>query len=310
MKKDNSRVFYMTAIYLGLIILILFVFFRVIFAEETPKKQREISVILYSVENNGWEAFQEGLKQAEDDYSVNISLVILREGGDGAEQFEIIKKEIENGAEGIIVAVTDYEAMYNSLLEKSFSIPIVSVESGLGDGSFPLISADNYEMGKRLGEEILEDFSEEEALTVALTKETVRRDSVKQREQGLRDALQGKAKIISLGAAVNGEGAHAAVALQKDSLLALTERTDPALKDTKYYGIGSTASTVAALDQGKLEKLVFQNEFNMGYLAVKKLLEEVEGNGESEMKEIDYYCVSRQELYGTQYEHLLFPIVE
>lgn len=310
MKKDNSRVFYMTAIYLGLIILILFVFFRVIFAEETPKKQREISVILYSVENNGWEAFQEGLKQAEDDYSVNISLVILREGGDGAEQFEIIKKEIENGAEGIIVAVTDYEAMYNSLLEKSFSIPIVSVESGLGDGSFPLISADNYEMGKRLGEEILKDFSEEEALTVALTKETVRRDSVKQREQGLRDALQGKAKIISLGAAVNGEGAHAAVALQKDSLLALTERTDPALKDTKYYGIGSTASTVAALDQGKLEKLVFQNEFNMGYLAVKKLLEEVEGNGESEMKEIDYYCVSRQELYGTQYEHLLFPIVE
>lgn len=310
MKKDNSRVFYMTAIYLGLIILILFVFFRVIFAEETPKKQREISVILYSVENNGWEAFQEGLKQAEDDYSVNISLVILREGGDGAEQFEIIKKEIENGAEGIIVAVTDYEAMYNSLLEKSFSIPIVSVESGLGDGSFPLISADNYEMGKRLGEEILKDFSEEEALTVALTKETVKRDSVKQREQGLRDALQGKAKIISLGAAVNGEGAHAAVALQKDSLLALTERTDPALKDTKYYGIGNTASTVAALDQGKLEKLVFQNEFNMGYLAVKKLLEEIEGNGESEMKEIDYYCVSRQELYGTQYEHLLFPIVE
>lgn len=82
------------------------------------------------------------------------------------------------------------------------------------------------------------------------------------------------------------------------------------LKDVKLYGIGNTASVVAALDQGKIEKLVFQNEFNMGYLGVERLLSDINNVKYAKKGKIDYYCVTRQELYGTQYEQLLFPIVE
>lgn len=309
MNKENSSVIYSAIICLGFIALILWIFFNAALGNEVPEKQKEISVILYSAGTGSWESFQEGIKQAENDFSVNINIVMLREEADAAEQLEIMQREVENGAEALAVAVIDYEELYERMLQAPVSVPIVSVESGFND-MLPLISADNYEMGKRLGEEILKEFSDEKELTVAIANETILRDSVEKRKKGLLDALDGKAKIITLRAAANGEGADAAVALHKESLLHLSEKDNQALSRTKYYGIGNTASVVAALDQGKIDKLIFQNEFNMGYLAIKTLIREMNGIQSKETEHIDFYCVSREELYGTQYEQLLFPIVK
>lgn len=310
MNKENAGTFYTAFVCLILIALILGTFFRVAFGKDEQERQEEISVVLYSAGTGGWESFQEGIKRAEDDLSVNVNCVILQNGAGAEEQLAAIEREIENGAEGIIVAVTDYEALHNLIQENALTIPIVAVESGFNESTVPLISADNYEMGKWLGEEILKDFSGQTDLTVALDSEPVHRDSVERREQGLRDALEGKAEIISLRVAVNGEGADAAVALHKESLLALSELSNSALKDTKRYGIGNTASIVAALDQGRIEKLVFQNEFNMGYLAVETLLGKIGSVQSKERENIDCFCVSSENLYDTPYEQLLFPIVK
>lgn len=310
MKKDNSGVFYTACVCLGLIALILWIFFNAAFGEKVPEKQTEISVILYAAGAGGWESFLEGIKQAEDDFSVNVNVVTMQNGAGADEQFEIMKREVENGAEGLAIAVADYEKLYELMLQEAFTVPIVTVDSGLADSMFPLISADNYEMGKILGEEILKDFSGKEELTIAFAGNSPKRDSVEKRKEGLMDALEGKARIISLRVAANGEGADAAVALYKEALLELSEQTAQSLNDTKNYGIGNTSSIVTALDQGRIEKLVFQNEFNMGYLAVEKLLGDIGSIPEEEQKVIDYYCVSSKELYGTQYEQLLFPIVE
>lgn len=309
MNKENSGMIYTAVICLGLISLILWIFFSAAFGKEVQEKQREISVILYSVGTDGWESFQEGVKQAENDFSVNTNIVILREDADAEEQLEIMNREVSNGAEALAVAVVDGKELYAKMLQDSVSVPIVSVESGFDDNIL-LISADNYEMGKRLGEEILKDFSEEKELTVALANEKNMRDSVEKRKQGLLDALEGKAKVISLETAINEEDADAVAALHKEALLKLTEKDIMSLSRSKYYGIGNTASVVAALDQGKIEKLVFQNEFNMGYLAIKMLLQEINGIQNKETEQIDFYCVSRENLYDTKYEHLLFPIVE
>lgn len=310
MNKENAGTLYTAFVCFILIALILGTFFRVAFGKEESERQKEISVVLYSAGTGGWESLQEGIKRAEDDFSVNVTYVTLRQDADASEQFAAIEREIENGAEGIIVAVTDYFGLNEFIKGQSFTIPIVAVESGFGESTIPLISADNYEMGKRLGEEILKDFSGEEELTVALDSEPVHRDSVERREQGLRDALEGKAEIISLRVAVNGEGADVAVALHKESLLELSELRNAALKNTKKYGIGNTASIVAALDQGRIEKLVFQNEFNMGYLAVETLMGKIGNVQNKERETIDCFCVSSEELYDTPYEQLLFPIVK
>lgn len=309
MNKENSQMLYTAIISIGLIILILSVFVYSIFRDGKQEIQQEISVILYDAGNGGWEALQEGIKRAEEDFSVNVNCVILSKDADAKEQFAAIENEVKNGADGVAIAAVDYEDLYALLLEKALYIPIVAVESGFGKSTIPLISGDNYEMGKRLGEEILKDNFKESELTVAFDTGTVNRDSIEKREQGLRDALEGKAKIIPLRAVMNGEDADVLVALHKEGLQELEEKTKRTFMDTKKYGIGNTTSIVAALEQGRIEKLIFQNEFNMGYLAVERLLGE---NGDDYHKDrgtIDFYCVSDEELFDTPYEQLLFPIV-
>lgn len=310
MNKEHSKMMHTIFVCLGLILLILGIFIYVVVVNRKPERKREISVILYDAKNDGWETFQEGIKRAEDEFFVNVNCIIGSDSITAAEQYAAMEKEIEKGTEGIILAANDYEALYKLLIDKKFDVPVITVESGFDEDTIPLISADNYEMAKMLGEEILRDFSQKEDLTVALDLDIPDRDSVRKREQGILDALDGRAEIISLQDAAAGRGADAAVALHKQALFELAERTDAALKDTKRYGIGNTSSIVAALDQGKIEKLVFQNEFNMGYLAVEMMLGEIGSVSKKEQKQIDCYCVSNEELYEVPYEHLLFPIVK
>lgn len=310
MNKEKTGSFYTVIICMGLIMLILGTFFYVALGQGKPKRQQEISVILYSAGNGAWESLQEGLKRAEDDFMININYVTFRENADAEEQMEIIEREIMNGAEGVIIAVDEYESFSSLWEEKAFDMPIVAVESGFGMSSVPFISADNYEMGKLLGEEILNDFAGEENISIAIPFENAGKDSVQERKRGICDALEGKAQILLSDKTMNFEEVDAVVALDKEMLQELSEYTDTEMDSVKKYGIGNTASIVAALDQGKIEKIVFQNEFNMGYLAVETLLGEMGSIRSKNRKTIDFYSVSGKDIYNPPYEQLLFPIVQ
>lgn len=310
MNKKSIRSFYKVFICIGLIILILVTFWHTTYGEKKQNPSHSISVILYAAGSDGWESLQEGLKRAEEDFSVHLNYITLRENAGAKEQIEIIEREIINGAEGIIVAVNDYETLYKFWQEKAFSVPIVAVESGFGENKIPFISADNYEMGKVLGEEILKDFAGKDKIVVAIESCNEKKDSVQKREQGVYDALEGKAQVIKLDGPVIAGVVDAVVALDKESLQKLANNMDAGMSSVKKYGIGNTASIVASLDQGKIEKIVFQNEFNMGYLAVETVLGEL-GSIEREKREnIDFYSVKGEDIYNPPYEQLLFPIVE
>lgn len=120
MNKEKSNLLYSAIICFGLILLVLWIFFDAAFGKPAPKKQKEISVVLYSVGTNGWESFQEGVKQAEKDFLVNINMIILRAEADAEEQFEIMKREVENGAEALVIAVNDYEKLYHKYCQILF----------------------------------------------------------------------------------------------------------------------------------------------------------------------------------------------
>lgn len=280
-----------------------------IWVDEAPGKEEEIAVIVYEAGNGGWDSLQEGIKQAAGDFSVNTTFITLRADVSTAEQMEIIKREVNNGTKGILLAVDDSESVKQALQENALKVPILTVENGMRDSDIPCIAADNYAMGKRLAEEILADYSGKKNLKIVLNRDEIKKDSVAQRELGFMDTVGDRAQII-LYDQWDQKDADVVVALHKTSLLSIVEDTETFPKSTKVYGIGGTAPIVAALDQGKVEKIVFQNEFNVGYLGTDMLIEQIRSKKKKELPRIDYYCVSRDELYGTQYEQLLFTIIE
>lgn len=320
--KKNPEVLITAFICLGLMALVLWVYYGAVFGVKAPVKKKEISVVLYDAGDGGWESLVEGMKQAEEDFAVNIHYVTARTGTTGAEQAELIRQEVDNGAGGILLAAVDAGIILPVMQGGASQVPVVAVESNVEAATYAFFSADNVGMGRRLGEEILRDFSEKENLKIVVVEEFIERDSVRERAQGLYEVLADKAEMIPLqrnddrteltmllsNVLVRTE-ADAVVALCKESLHALCKTESEVVSGKKIYGIGNTATIVAALEKEKIEKLVFQDEFNIGYMGVKALVQQMEGIVNHAGK-IDYYCVSGKEIHETQYERLLFPIVE
>ena len=79
-------------------------------------------------------------------------------------------------------AAVDSEGIGQYLKDDEFSVPVVTVETGI-ESEMPKteahISADNYAMGQMLGEKILKDMEQEgKKETVAVIREYMERDSV------------------------------------------------------------------------------------------------------------------------------------
>jgi len=320
--KRNPEVVVTALICFGLIMMVLWVYYGAVFGEKTPEKKKEISVVIYDAGDGGWEAMMEGMKQAEEDFAVNIRYLTAKEGLTGEEQAEVVRQEIENGAEGILLAAVDAAMMPQEIQDGNGQVPVVAVESSADAATYSVFSADNGDMGRTLGEEILQDFAGCGRIKVVVVEDYIERDSVRERAEGLYEVLEDYAEIIPIrrtnskvdlslflsNVLVRSE-ADAVVALSKEALQALCEADSDAVKGKDLYGIGNTASIVAALEKGKIDKLVFQDEFNIGYMSVKALVEQMEGI-RNNAEEIDFYCVERDEVHETQYERLLFPIVE
>lgn len=320
--KRNPEVVATALICFGLIMMVLWVYYSAVFGEKAPEKKKEISVVLYDAGDGGWESLMEGMKQAEEDFAVSIHYVTMKAGVTGEEQIKVVQQELEDGAAGVLLAAVDAEMIPQEIQDGNAQVPIVAVESSADAATYSFFSADNADMGRTLGEEILKDFAGDDVIKVVVVEEYIERDSVRERAQGLYEVLEGSAEVIPvrrtndkvelslfLSNILTRSEADVVVALNKESLQALCEANREALKDKEVYGIGNTASIVAALEKGKIEKLVFQDEFNIGYMSVKALVQQMEGI-RNNAEEIDFYCVERDEVHKTLYERLLFPIVE
>lgn len=308
--KKKTGIFNTVLVCFSMIVLILLSFVGIVFGNQDEPMPKNISVILYYSGEGGWDSLKQGISQAEKDFSVNVNYVTLRNRGDAAEQMKAVENETANGAEGILIAVADDAGLCELWKEKKIEIPVVALESGFDELSVPLISTDDYEMGKMLGETILEDLAGKEDPVIAVELKKIVRNSVNKRKQGLLDSLDGKASVVSIEAVFKGIDVDAAAALDKESLLTLAGSENKFLSSVKKYGIGNTASIVAALEHDQIEKIVFQNEFNVGYVAVETLMTKINGTAEEKGEEIEFYCVGVTDIYDAPYERLLFPIVE
>lgn len=301
---------------------------------ENKKSENTLySVILYENTANEWNTLMEGIDQAEKDFDVDVRYVTMGSARTAEAQMDMIDREIREGANGILLAAVDSRELGKCLEEAELSVPVVTIETGV-EMEIPRteahISADDYAMGQMLGEKILADMEAAgEKRSVAVMEEYLERDSVRKRYEGLVDTLEkGGAKVVpkcrqegdfSLSLYTEGvmRSFQYVAALDKYT----TEQAARAWEQYKYelersyiheenpvkiYGIGNTAQTVSDLDNGKIAALVYQNEFNIGYNGIKALVEKVKKGYVKEEYDIMYKLVTREDLYESENERLLF----
>lgn len=293
-----------------------------VYNEKQTKNTKQISVILYGNNIDRWQSLKQGMEQAGKDYGAEVNYVLMSLEYNKEEQLLLIQREIDNDADAIILAANDYTMDLSSIRLPSKKYPILCVESGVDNQDIALVSADNYKMGESLAMEVID--RENAIAKIAIVMDHQQRDSVKARYEGFYNKIMEKfdnftfwrrekgenRSIIFAQRELTEEAVDVVVALDNSSLEAVIDATLNLNKKVKIYGIANSDKAVYYLDNGKIKTLVYQDEFSIGYISMKSILDGTSYKKEKMSHFIKYHVVDDTTLYLPENQRVLFPFVK
>ena len=121
-----------------------------------------LSVLLRDTDNS-WTAARQGMELAADELGAELRFLTLTTSNSGEEQEELFLRELEGGADALIVVPSDLEGLYAALLQSPKLCPVVTLECAMAGGAGG-VSPDNPEVGRQLAQALLEDWEGGEVL--------------------------------------------------------------------------------------------------------------------------------------------------
>lgn len=317
-------------IYLGVVIsAILIVISYVSYGMLNIEKEEPyytVSVIVENSNSDRWNAFKEGLNQGTEGSRLYVNVVSTGEFSSIKEECQIIERELENGADGVIVELCSSEDP-GGLFAKAISGEKVVLVDNIPDdsGLYPAVLPDNYKLGAELAKAIINgEGISLEGKTIGILCGNQKKWSLQQRLKGFEDTIADSGAEILWNFQVQGvqEFGMAKKYIkthQVDIIAALdndeTEKAVDFLLENKeissrLYGEGRSEKAVYYLDKGMIQTMVVPNEYYMGYQSMVLMAERLEQLGrEVRLVEADFLSVTKEELYDEEIGKILFPKV-
>ncbi len=295
---------------------------------EKDKEIYNISIITTGKNSEGLMIMKQGIDQAASEMNVNISFVTLSEDNNYTEQAELITREIKNGADAIIISPVDYEKMAEPIENAMKKIPVILIESTVKSGNvWPSISCDNYKLGINLAEEVVS--SGKVKSNIAIVNNNLECSSVKERYDGFMSVMnntqnncvfwkiQGDKQATYHNEAkrlLEENNVNAVVTFDSDMLEGIAQAKKDLISINKdksaieIYGTGSTSRIISFLEDKVINATAIQNEFNIGYLAVKTAKYKINGKN-IENSTISSTVINTKNMYSEENQKLLFPFI-
>lgn len=290
---------------------------------QNKKALDKVSVILENAGDSQWSALKYGLKMAAEEEGIELAVVDVEEGLDAEAQKKVFEREIEDGADALIVQPVldknDQEVLKK--IEKRVPVILVGYEAEKGETRYdlPVIKEDNYEMGQALAEEMLKDFEGNiEEKKIGLLLASTDSNMLSSRECGFKDALEDKnANILelSLDSLLDREEnteskVDIVIALDDSNLTAIGEYLASSQPHGELlYGIGQSTEAIYYLDKGIAECVVVPDEFNVGYQSLSEVARKLDHYFENMKKQTVSYSVIRKEtLFSKENQELLLTM--
>lgn len=297
-----------------LLFIIVFGAYRLFGMEMPDDRNYMISVILENDSSERWNMFKEGMKQAAEEYNVILEIYGLDEESDAYMQEEMILLLRDNHVDGVIVDCVDSVGLNEYIRDNSSILPMVLVENNICDAfSGSYISADNYEMGKKIAECMGGDAS------VGIISGYTRRYSNMERLDGFRENMPDNMQIQwvlqdtdQLTDYISKFPVNALVILENsmaDEFIELIQNNISEYKDIDIWVIGNSNQLVYFLDKGVIKGMVVPNEFSMGYEAVESVVNIINYNHVMD-SEMNYTVVTKDNMYDMDVQRIIFPIVQ
>jgi ribose transport system substrate-binding protein len=327
MKKNKIYLGLLISVVLGVIIYVSYGMLNI----GREEQYYSISVIVDNSGSDRWNAFKEGLnKGMEDDSRIHINVVSTTEFSSVEEECMIIERELENGADGVIVemcASNDEDGLFYQTVEQK---PLILVDTDIEPvGVYTMVSPDQYELGKTIANAVKESEESEisgmDGITIGILSGNQNKFSMQQRMQGFMDVIkETDAEILwniqknmfetseELESYICENPVDVIVGLENDE----TEKAADFLLENedlhcRLYGEGRSEKAVYYLDKGLIKTLIVVNEYYMGYQCVMAMADKLEAYVllQEENREIDFLPVTKESMYDQNIGEILFPVV-
>ena len=265
-----------------------------------------LSVLLRDTENSNWPVTRQGMEQAADELGAELRFLALSVPNDSREQEELLRREVEGGADALIAIPADPESLHLALLQLSDPCPVVTLEYAM-EGGGGVVSPDNEQVGRRLAETLLEDWDSGEVLLLdaggACPEAAVRLEAA-------REVLAGHGVSVRRLDALPEEGISEqwVMAFESGSTLQAAEYREAGDRGFALYGVGASTAVITRLEKGTITAIAAWSDYAAGYLAVRQAVQAVREWPQTP-EVLPFSIVRGEDIYAPENQKLLFPVM-
>jgi ribose transport system substrate-binding protein len=298
------------------------------------KKKLTIAVIPKGTTHEFWKSIHAGANKAASEFAGQGSDVeIIWKGplreDDREQQIQVVEGFTSQGVSGLVLAPLDNRALVRPVEEaKKSSIPTVIIDSGLeSDAIVSFVATDNRKGGSLAAERLGQLLNGKGK--VLLLRYAEGSASTTDREEGFLETIKQKFPGIELISTSQYAGATRDTAKRASETL-LSQFGDEvqgiftpnesstagmlsALQDVNkagkitFVGFDNSQIFVDALKANQLHGIVVQNPFNMGYLGVKTIVDQLQGRPVQKRIDTGVTLVTKDNLDSPDTQTLLHP---
>ena len=274
-----------------------------------------------------WGNVRDGVVSAGEDFRVEVSIRGPAVETDVPGQVEIVRRAIREKPDAIVLAAGDYNLLVPAARDiKRARIPLVCIDSFVNsDDADVRIGTDNYEGGQECAAALLRRVRP--ADLVAIMSYVKGSSTAIDRESGVRDALQGRVRLLdtqyrnadadlayaqALRLIAITPGLRGIVALNDPTARGAARALDESGKASSIALIGFDNSLLVLhyVERGVIRDTVVQKRFNMGYLGIKAAWELIERRKPPRFLNTGSVDISAVNMFQPENQKLLFPVTE
>lgn len=278
-----------------------------------------------STNNDFWDAVKKGADTAAKENNARIEVMMPENETRIDQQNEMILEAVAKRPSAIVVTPASETRNIEALKKvKEAGIPLVFVDSTTEEVvADAMVCTDNVEAGRKVGERIAASITEQDVIGVVSHVQGV--STAREREQGLREGLGEHASQIVETVYSNSIAEHGAEVTQQmlkdhpeityiacmneDSTVGASRGVKAAGAQDRVtiVGFDNALESIQDMEEGRIDALVVQKAFTMGYLGIENAARLVRGEAVDYFTDSGSVLVDRDTMYDEQNEELLFP---
>lgn len=298
---------------------------------EAGTKNLKLAVIPKGTTHEFWKSVHAGAAKAARELGVEIVWKGPLKEDDLKSQIDLVQSFAAQGVNGIVLAPLNDTALVASVRSAVRSgIPVVIIDSDLkGGDAASFVATDNRAAGRLAGQHMAKLVGDK--ANIAMLRYQEGSASTHYREEGFAEALRAHPGIVMKSEnRYGGATTESAFAASENLLLAqgadkggLNGLFTPNESTTfgmllaldkaklagkvRFIGFDASDKLVAALKDGKIDGLVLQDPFTMGYRGVKTLVEKLRGKAVEPRVDTGSKLVTRDNMTDPEIARLLKP---